>query len=59
MFDVIIIGARIIGSYIATTYKVVKRGDKVLLLKQFNFLDHLGLSHGKCQTIQATYPKDY
>lgn len=56
-FDVIVIGAGIMGS--CSAYQVAKRGKKVLLLEQFDFLHHLGSSHGESRTIRATYPEDY
>ncbi|KAG1364500.1 FAD dependent oxidoreductase [Cocos nucifera] len=57
VFDVIIVGAGIMGSCAA--YEAAKRGHKVLLLEQFDFLHHLGSSHGESRTIRATYPEDY
>lgn len=56
-FDVIIIGAGVIGS--ATAYQAAKRGLKTLLLEQFDFLHHRGSSHGESRTIRVTYPQHY
>lgn len=56
-FDAIVIGAGIMGS--ATAYNLSKRGLKTLLLEQFDFLHHLGSSHGESRTIRATYPEHY
>ncbi|XP_043697891.1 probable sarcosine oxidase [Telopea speciosissima] len=56
-FDVIIVGAGIMGS--CTAYQAAKRGHKVLLLEQFDFLHHRGSSHGESRTIRATYPEHY
>ncbi|KAH7573958.1 hypothetical protein ACOSP7_007916 [Xanthoceras sorbifolium] len=56
-FDVIVVGAGIMGS--STAYHLAKRGQKTLLLEQFDFLHHLGSSHGESRTIRATYPEDY
>ncbi|XP_043712231.1 probable sarcosine oxidase [Telopea speciosissima] len=56
-FDVIIVGAGIMGS--CTAYQAAKRGRKVLLLEQFDFLHHRGSSHGESRTIRATYPEHY
>ena len=56
-FDVIVIGAGIMGSCAA--YEVAKRGSSVLLLEQFDFLHHLGSSHGGSRTIRYTYPEPY
>ncbi|XP_042496583.1 probable sarcosine oxidase [Macadamia integrifolia] len=56
-FDVIIVGAGIMGS--CTAYQTAKRGHKVLLLEQFDFLHHRGSSHGESRTIRATYPEHY
>ncbi|KAL6985101.1 sarcosine oxidasee (formaldehyde-forming) [Sarracenia purpurea var. burkii] len=56
-FDVIVIGAGIMGS--STTYQIAKRGHRVLLLEQFDFLHHRGSSHGESRTIRATYPENY
>ncbi|MCL7050666.1 hypothetical protein MKW94_027325 [Papaver nudicaule] len=56
-FDVIVIGAGIMGS--CTAYQLAKRGKKVLLLEQFDFLHHRGSSHGESRTIRCTYPEDY
>lgn len=56
-FDVIVVGAGIMGS--CTAYQLAKRGQKTLLLEQFDFLHHLGSSHGESRTIRATYPEHY
>ncbi|KAJ4707712.1 putative Sarcosine oxidase [Melia azedarach] len=56
-FDVIVVGAGIMGS--STAYQLAKRGQKTLLLEQFDFLHHRGSSHGESRTIRATYPEDY
>lgn len=56
-FDVVVVGAGIMGS--ATAYQLAKRGEKTLLLEQFDFLHHRGSSHGESRTIRATYPQDY
>ncbi|XP_059290692.1 probable sarcosine oxidase [Lycium ferocissimum] len=57
MFDVIVIGAGIMGS--CTAYETSKRNQKTLLLEQFDFLHHRGSSHGESRTIRATYPEHY
>lgn len=57
MFDVIVIGAGIMGS--CTAYQTSKRNQKTLVLEQFDFLHHRGSSHGESRTIRATYPEDY
>ncbi|KAL6985097.1 sarcosine oxidasee (formaldehyde-forming) [Sarracenia purpurea var. burkii] len=56
-FDVIVVGAGIMGS--STTYQIAKRGHRVLLLEQFDFLHHRGSSHGESRTIRAAYPEEY
>ncbi|XP_062165244.1 probable sarcosine oxidase [Alnus glutinosa] len=56
-FDVIVVGAGIMGS--STAYEVAKRGQKTLLLEQFDFLHQRGSSHGESRIIRATYPEDY
>ncbi|KAK6912446.1 FAD dependent oxidoreductase [Dillenia turbinata] len=56
-FDVIVIGAGIMGS--ATAYQIARRGHKIILLEQFDFLHHRGSSHGESRTIRATYPESY
>ncbi|OUZ99203.1 FAD dependent oxidoreductase [Macleaya cordata] len=56
-FDVIVIGAGIMGSCAA--YQMAKRGKKVILLEQFDFLHQRGSSHGESRTIRCTYPEDY
>ncbi|XAR69167.1 hypothetical protein NMG60_11000656 [Bertholletia excelsa] len=57
LFDVIVVGAGIMGSCAA--YEIAKRGFRVLLLEQFDFLHHRGSSHGESRTIRATYPEPY
>ncbi|KAK9097493.1 hypothetical protein Sjap_022990 [Stephania japonica] len=56
-YDVIVVGAGIMGSTAA--YHIAKRGCKVLLLEQFDFLHQRGSSHGETRTIRATYPEHY
>lgn len=56
-FDIIVIGAGIMGS--ATAYQAAKRGLKTLLVEKFDFLHHLGSSHGESRTLRATYPEEY
>ncbi|KAI3805974.1 hypothetical protein L1987_21862 [Smallanthus sonchifolius] len=56
-FDLIIIGAGAMGS--SAAYQAAKRGQKTLLLEQFDFLHHRGSSHGESRTIRATYPEPY
>ncbi|XP_062112271.1 probable sarcosine oxidase [Humulus lupulus] len=56
-FDVIVIGAGVMGS--STAYQTARRGQKTLLLEQYDFLHHRGSSHGESRTIRATYPEDY
>ncbi|CAL9084496.1 unnamed protein product [Musa textilis] len=56
-FDVVVVGAGIMGSCAA--YEAAKRGCRVLLLEQFDFLHYLGSSHGESRTIRATYPEEY
>jgi sarcosine oxidase/L-pipecolate oxidase len=55
--DVIVVGGGIIGS--STAYEVSKRGQKTLLLEQFDFLHQRGSFHGESRTKHATYPEDY
>ena len=40
-------------------YEAARRGQKVLLLEQFDFLHHRGSSHGESRTIRVTYPEPY
>ncbi|EXC32739.1 putative sarcosine oxidase [Morus notabilis] len=56
-FDVIVVGAGVMGS--SAAYHTAKRGEKTLLLEQYDFLHHRGSSHGESRTIRATYPEDY
>ncbi|KAH7688040.1 sarcosine oxidase / L-pipecolate oxidase protein [Dioscorea alata] len=56
-YDVIVVGAGIMGSCAA--YELSKRGKTTLLLEKFDFLHHLGSSHGGSRTIRATYPELY
>ncbi|CAI9109359.1 OLC1v1009169C1 [Oldenlandia corymbosa var. corymbosa] len=56
-YDVIVVGAGVMGS--STAYQIAKRGQKVLLLEQFDFLHHRGSSHGESRTTRVTYPEDY
>lgn len=56
-FEVIVIGAGIMGS--ATAYEAAKRGQNTILLEKFDFLHHLGSSHGESRTLRATYPEEY
>lgn len=56
-YNAIVIGAGIIGS--STAYQLAKRGKSVLLLEQFDFLHHIGSSHGESRTIRVTYPELY
>ncbi|XP_021903205.1 probable sarcosine oxidase [Carica papaya] len=56
-YDVVVVGAGIMGS--CTAYQLAKRGQKTLLLEQFDFLHHRGSSHGESRTIRASYPEDY
>ncbi|CAI0376416.1 unnamed protein product [Linum tenue] len=56
-YDVIVIGAGIMGS--SAAYELAKRGQRVLLLEQFDFLHHRGSSHGESRTMRATYPDGY
>ncbi|KAJ6434771.1 hypothetical protein OIU84_000078 [Salix udensis] len=56
-FDVIVVGAGIMGS--SAAYQLAKRGQKTLLLEQFDFLHHRGSSHGESRTVRATYPEDH
>ncbi|KAK4558790.1 hypothetical protein RGQ29_008167 [Quercus rubra] len=56
-FDVIVVGAGVMGS--STAYQVSKRGHKVLLLEQFDFLHMRGSSHGESRTIRSAYPEEY
>lgn len=43
----------------STAYHLAKRGNRVVILEQFDFLHHRGSSHGESRTIRATYPEDY
>lgn len=56
-FDLIVIGGGVMGS--STAYQAAKRGHKVVLVEQFDFLHHRGSSHGESRTIRATYPEHY
>ncbi|WCJ31969.1 Peroxisomal sarcosine oxidase [Euphorbia peplus] len=56
-YDVIVVGAGIMGS--STAYQVSKRGKKVLLLEQFDFLHSRGSSHGETRTLRSVYAEDY
>ncbi|KAL3747928.1 hypothetical protein ACJRO7_016706 [Eucalyptus globulus] len=56
-FDVIVIGGGVMGS--SAAYQTAKRGQKTLLLEQFDFLHHRGSSHGESRGMRATYKKDY
>ncbi|KAI4376230.1 hypothetical protein MLD38_014015 [Melastoma candidum] len=56
-FDVIVIGGGIMGS--STAYQTSKRGHNTLLLERFDFLHHLGSSHGESRTLRSTYPEPY
>ncbi|XP_061339356.1 probable sarcosine oxidase [Gastrolobium bilobum] len=56
-FDVIIVGGGVMGS--STAYHAAKRGLRILLLEQFDFLHHRGSSHGESRTIRVTYLQDY
>lgn len=56
-FDVIVIGAGVMGS--SAAYQAAKRGQKTLLVEQFDFLHYRGSSHGESRTIRATYPESY
>ena len=57
MADLIVVGAGIMGSCCA--YEAARRGQKVLLLEQFDFLHYRGSSHGESRTIRVTYPEPY
>lgn len=54
-FDIIIIGAGIIGS--ATAYYLSKTRERVLLLEQFTLMHKFGSSHGQERIIRKTYPE--
>ncbi|KAG8052113.1 hypothetical protein GUJ93_ZPchr0001g29619 [Zizania palustris] len=54
-FDVIVVGAGIMGSCVA--YAASSRGASVLLLERFDLLHHLGSSHGESRTIREAYTK--
>ncbi|GLT58295.1 hypothetical protein SLA2020_311980 [Shorea laevis] len=56
-YDVIIVGGGVMGS--SAAHQLAKRGQKTLLLEQFDFLHHRGSSHGESRTIRPTYPEDY
>ncbi|GKU87472.1 hypothetical protein SLEP1_g1865 [Rubroshorea leprosula] len=56
-YDVIIVGGGVMGS--SAAHQLAKRGQKTLLLEQFDFLHHRGSSHGESRTICPTYPADY
>lgn len=56
-YQVIVIGGGIMGS--CTAYQSAKRGEKTLLVEQFDFLHQRGSSHGESRTIRTTYPEDY
>eukprot|EP00959_Pyramimonas_sp_CCMP1952_P223673 4676955-Pyramimonas_sp.AAC.1 len=54
-YDTVVIGGGIMGS--ATAYELARRGQKVLLLEQFDFLHRKGSSHGESRIIRPTYPQ--
>mmetsp|Transcript_33675 Transcript_33675/g.73529 ORF Transcript_33675/g.73529 Transcript_33675/m.73529 type:complete len:438 (-) Transcript_33675:132-1445(-) len=56
-YDTIVIGGGIMGS--ASAYELARRGQKVLLLEQFDFLHRKGSSHGESRIIRPTYPQKY
>ena len=56
MFDVIVIGAGVMGS--AAAYYAAAGGASVLLLEQYRFLHRRGSSHGESRITRLTYPTD-
>lgn len=53
-FDLVVVGAGVVGS--SAAYHGAKRGQKVLLVEQFDLLHRRGSSHGESRIIRATYP---
>lgn len=56
-FDVIVVGAGIMGSCAAYAAAAASSSARVLVLEQFDLLHHRGSSHGESRTIRATYPQ--
>ncbi|XP_033749069.1 peroxisomal sarcosine oxidase-like [Pecten maximus] len=53
VYDVIVVGAGIVGSY--TAYHARKAGKTTLLLEQFPLPHNRGSSHGQSRTIRSAY----
>uniref|UniRef100_A0A0D9V087 FAD dependent oxidoreductase domain-containing protein n=1 Tax=Leersia perrieri TaxID=77586 RepID=A0A0D9V087_9ORYZ len=58
-FDVIVVGAGIMGSCAAHAAASRGAGARVLLLERFDLLHHLGSSHGASRTIRDAYAKPH
>ncbi|XP_051934988.1 peroxisomal sarcosine oxidase [Hippocampus zosterae] len=56
-YDYIVIGAGIQGSF--TSYQLVKRKKKTLLLEQFTLPHTRGSSHGQTRIIRKAYDQDF
>ncbi|QHT65335.1 FAD-dependent oxidoreductase [Rhodocytophaga rosea] len=56
-YDLIIVGAGPVG--LATAYHSVKRGFKVLIVEQFDFLNQLSSSSGSTRQFRLQYAEDY
>jgi glycine/D-amino acid oxidase-like deaminating enzyme len=54
-YDVIVVGGGIAGS--CTAYELQKRGLRVALIEQHDFLHRRGSSHGESRIIRRTYPQ--
>uniref|UniRef100_A0A0D9X263 FAD dependent oxidoreductase domain-containing protein n=1 Tax=Leersia perrieri TaxID=77586 RepID=A0A0D9X263_9ORYZ len=58
-YDVIVVGAGVMGSCAAYYASSSAAAARVLLLERHDLLHHLGSSHGESRAIRATYPQPY